>query len=466
MSDELCFKTATEQQQLLRSRDISVRQLTVAHLNRIEKLNPCLNALVTLVADEALQDADKADEELGMGKPLGILHGLPIAIKDLFQTKGIRTTFGSPIYQDFIPNEDALHVKRLKHAGAIVLGKSNTPEFGAGSQTFNEVFGATRNPYDLEKTCGGSSGGAAVALATGMVPLADGSDLGGSLRNPASFCNIVGFRPSAELVPHSSMENAKQDLNVLGPMARTVEDVTLLLSAMAGEHEHDPTSNVFRQPLNRDLNGLRVALSYNLGDLPVEPKVNAICEIAAKTFTSLGATVEEKAPDLSDADEVFRTLRAWLFAVEHRNELEEYRHLIKDTVIWNTEQGLALSEPDIDRANILRKRLQERVQNFMKHYDCLLLPVSQVTPFPIEQPYVDVINGTPMETYIDWMRSCYYISVTGLPSISVPAGFTTDGLPVGIQLVGHSHGDFELLRIAHAFEQATNVGERRPAVKT
>ncbi len=468
MPEELFFKTATEQQHFLARGDISARQLMEAHLARIEQVNPRLNALVTLIADEALRAADKADEGRAAGESLGVLHGLPIAIKDLVRTRGIRTTFGSRIYRDFVPDEDALHVERLKTAGAIVVGKSNTPEFGAGSQTFNEVFGATHNPYDLDKTCGGSSGGAAVALATGMVPLADGSDLGGSLRNPASFCNVVGFRPSAGRVPSSPAELERETLHVLGPMARTVEDVALLLSAMAGPHERDPTSlsepgDVFRRPLERDMKGLRVALSRDLGSLPVDPEVVAVCEAAAETLASLGASVEGAHPDFSEADESFRTLRAWMYAKEHGKELEEHRHLMKDTVIWNTEQGLALSETDVARADVLRERLRNRVRDFMKHYDCLLVPVSQVPPFPIDQPYVELINGEKLETYIDWMKSCYYISVTGLPAISVPAGFTPGGLPVGIQLVGHPRGDFELLRIAHAFEQATRVGESRPA---
>jgi amidase len=406
---------------------------------------------------------------LSKGKPVGQLHGLPHAVKDLALTDGIRTTFGSRIYKDFIPGEDALFVERLKHAGAIIIGKTNTPEFGAGSQTFNEVFGATRNPYDLSKTCGGSSGGAAVALACGMLPLADGSDLGGSLRNPASFCNVVGFRPSPGRVPSHPVTLAWNTLAVEGPMARTVQDVALLLSVMAGADERSPISinepgSIFSRPLQRDFKGARVAWSRDLGRYPVQPVVNAVFDRARSVFAGLGCQVDDGQPDFNDADEIFQTLRAWLFAQTRGDDFIKHRSLMKDTVTWNIEQGLKLSGADVARAEARRTQFYHRAREFMGRYEFLILPVSQVAPFPVEIDWVREINGVKMGSYIDWMGSCYAITLTGLPAISVPCGFTSDGLPIGLQIVGRHQRDFDVLQLAFAFEQATRYGGIRPSV--
>jgi amidase len=368
-----------------------------------------------------------------------------------------------------VPAQDALFVERLKAAGAIIIGKTNTPEFGAGSQTFNEVFGATRNPYDLSKTCGGSSGGAAVALACGMVPLADGSDLGGSLRNPASFCNVVGFRPSPGRVPTWPTTLTWNTLSVEGPMARSVQDVAFLLAVMAGPDPRAPISidepgAAFSRPLQRDLKGTRVAWSRNLGKYPVQPAVNQVCDKARQTFLDLGCHVEDAEPDFSDANEAFQVLRAWMFAQNRGEELRTDRHLMKDTVVWNIEQGLKLSGLDVSRAEAKRSMLYQRVREFFEHYQFLMLPVSQVAPFPVEVEWVKEIHCVKMETYIDWMATCYAITLTGLPAISVPCGFTAEGLPIGLQIVGRHHQDFSVLQLAHAFEQATQFGNRRPPV--
>jgi amidase len=466
---ELCFLTAIELTQRIRTRDLSCVEVMEAHLLQIERVNPQVNAIVTLAPEQALAQARAADAALRRSDAVGPLHGLPVAHKDLVQTKGMRTTSGSPIYADFVPDVDDLIVTRIRNAGAILIGKTNTPEFGAGSQTFNPVFGATRNPYDCTKTCGGSSGGAAVALACGMLPIADGSDTGGSLRNPASFCNVVGFRPSPGRVPHCSDHAAWQTLSVLGPMARTVADAALLLSAMAGPHPCSPIALQkpgahFRQPLDRDFHGVRVAWSRTSGGLPVDPEVTAVLEQARPALETIGCIVEEVEPDFTGADEAFRVWRAWGYEQKLGELADTHRDRLKETILWEIERGRALTGPQIGRAERLRTALYHRMRRFMKTYEFLALPVVQVPPFPIEQPYVTEINGVPMETYIDWMRSCYYVSITGFPAISVPAGFTRDGLPVGLQLVGRHHNDSGVLQLAHAFEQATGHWRRRPPI--
>ena len=438
-----------------------------AHLARIEQVNPALNAIVTLLPESALDAADAADAALARGLDGGPLHGLPIAHKDLFVTEGIRTTFGSRVFTDHVPDHTALIVERERRAGAITIGKTNTPEFGAGSQTFNEVFGATRNPYDPTKTCGGSSGGAAVALAAGMLPIADGSDLGGSLRNPASFCNVVGLRPTPGRVPRWPSPAPWFPFDVHGPMARTVGDMALLLDAIAGADPRAPLSRGmpatrFARTLNRDFDRTPVAWSPDLGGLPVDTAVISVLACQRTTVESLGCVTEDAHPDLRDADEIFTTWRAWYYELAFGSVLDRHRHLLKDTVVWNIEAGRALSGPQIADAERKRTALHDRVRQFMERYEFLLLPVAQVAPFDVEQPYVTRINDQPLPTYLDWMKSCYQISVTGLPAISVPAGFTDDGLPVGLQIVGRQHDDLGVLQLAHAFEQATGFWKRRP----
>jgi amidase len=466
---ELCFLPATELARLLRARQISALELLEAHLAQIERVNPHVNAIVTLVADQAIAQARAADAALARGDTLGSLHGLPIAHKDLAATKGIRTTSGSPIYADHVPDQSALIVERIQRAGAITIGKTNVPEFGAGSQTFNPVFGATLNPYDTSKTCGGSSGGAAVALACGMMPIADGSDMGGSLRNPAGYCNVVGLRPAPGRVPSWPTQHGWGTLSVDGPMARTVADVALLLSAIAGPDPRSPIAiaepgSRFAQPLNRDFRGTRIAWSRDLGGLPIDPHVAAALDAQRPTFEALGCTIEDDQPDFADADEIFKVLRAWSFESSLGELLRTHRHQLKDTVIWNAEAGARLSGPDIARAERQRTALYQRMREFMERYEFLICPVSQAPPFDVKQPYLREINGVEMETYIDWMRSCYYISVTGHPAISVPCGFTPEGLPVGVQIVGRHQDELGVLQLAYAFEQATELWKRRPPV--
>ena len=392
----------------------------------------------------------------------------PIAIKDLSLTRGLRTTFGSTLYRNFVPTSDDLYVERVRRAGAIVIGKTNTPEFGAGSQTFNALFGATRNPYDLTKTCGGSSGGAAVSLACGMLPIADGTDLGGSLRNPASFCNVVGFRPSPGRVPRLNARPGDR-LGVHGPMARSVDDLALLLSVIAGPDARDPLSlpdagAAFRDVSQRSFRGARIAWSERLGRYPVEPAVTAVCNSARTVFTTLGCNVADAEPDFDGVDELFQTLRAEGYAGALRGDLERGRAQLKDTVVWNVEQGLKLTPADLERAARAQAALDAHIDAFFAKHEFLVLPTVQVLPFPVEVEWPRAIEGVPMRTYIDWMASCYAISCTGLPAISVPAGFSPNGLPVGLQIVGRQHRDADVLALARAFEQATQFGRRRPLI--
>ncbi|HYJ19656.1 MAG TPA: amidase [Burkholderiales bacterium] len=466
---EICFMTASDLVGRIRARELSALEVLEAHLAQIDRVNPKVNAIVTLVPDQARAMARNVDAAIARGDDPGPLAGLPVAHKDLAVTKGVRTTFGSPIYKDFVPEVDAIIVERLKKAGAVSLGKTNTPEFGAGSQTFNKVFGATRNPYDLSKTCGGSSGGAAVALACGMVPIADGSDLGGSLRNPASFCNVVGLRPSSGRVPNWPGFSAWFSMTVVGPMARTTQDVALALSAIAGPDSRAPLSlqepgQAFARPLQRSFKGARIAWSSDLGGLPLEPEVRRIVDAQRQVFVDLGCMVEDATPDLRDADEIFGVMRAWNMELSFGQMLKTRRDQMKDTVIWNIEEGAKLTGPQVGAAEAKRTQLFQRMHDFMGKYDFLVAPVVQVLPFDVDVPYPTEINGTKLANYIEWMRSCYYITVTGAPALSVPCGFSAQGLPVGLQIAGRYHDDFGVLQMGHAFEQATGFWKQRPAI--
>ena len=466
---EICFMTAAELSQRIRAKDLSAQEVMEAFLTQIERVNPKVNAIVTLLPEQAIEQATAADEVLTRGEAVTALHGLPIAHKDLFPTRGIRTTFGSPIFKDFVPAEDALIVERLKKAGAITIGKTNTPEFGAGAQTYNEVFGETLNPYDTSMTCGGSSGGAAVALACGMLPIADGSDTGGSLRIPANFCNVVGFRTSPGRVPIWPNVVGWFPITVQGPMARTVRDAALILSAIAGPDPRSPIAiadpgSQFYRPLERDFTGVRIAWGHNLGGLPVDARVTNTIDSQRSVFEDLGCVVEDGEPDFAGADEVFKIWRAWRFELAYSDLLKTHRDQLKDTVIWNIEEGMKLNGPQIGQAELKRTEIYHRVRKFMETYEFIILPVNQVPPFDVTQRYVTEIAGEKMETYIDWMKSCYYVTVTGLPAISVPCGFTPEGLPIGVQIVGRHQDDFGVLQLAYAFEQATEFWKQRPSI--
>lgn len=443
-------------------------ELTLASLEQIDRCNPHVNAIVTRTDESALETAAAADLALKRGSNDQVLLGLPVAHKDLALTRGVRTTFGSLALKDHIPSESSLLVQRMHNAGAIMLGKTNTPEFGAGSHTFNKVFGATRNPYDLNKSCGGSSGGAAVALATGMVSLADGSDMGGSLRNPAAWCNVVGLRPTPGRVPIWPNQTPLSTLPVEGPMARCVADIALFMQAIAAPDKRSPLSQRlptadFSLPLERDFKNSRISVVADFdGLLPIEPEIIEAIHASEHTFTSIGARVDNQLPDLSGADRVFKTLRAQLYASLLGAGLEQNRNVYKDTLIWNIEQGLALSDADILDAERGQLRIRENLDRFFQTRDFLVLPVTQVQPFPLESEYPTSINGEPQATYLDWMRSCFYVTVPGHPTISVPAGFDRAGLPIGLQIIGRYGDDFGVLQLAEAFTQASGFGQRRP----
>lgn len=465
----ICFLSAVEMAKLIRSGKLSAREALAAHLKQIERVNPKVNAIVTLVPEMAAEAAKKADEMQARKEPLGPLHGLPVAHKDLVETKGIRTTFGSLLFKDYVPTEDDLVVERLKRAGAVTIGKTNTPEFGAGSQTFNKVFGATHNPYDVTKTCGGSSGGAAVALACGMVPVADGSDTGGSLRNPAAFCNVVGFRPSVGRVPAPKAPFAWSTLSTSGCLGRSVADLALGLSALAGPDPRAPLSidepgAVFARPLGRDFKGVRVAWFKDLGGVPFDPRVREIVDGHRKTFESLGCIVEQAEPDFSPAEVSFRILRAWASANGHGVLYKQHPEAFKDTLGGEIEEGLRLTVADITRAEIAHGHIWREFQAFLQKYEYFVLPVTQLPAFDITLDWPREIAGVKFGNYIDWMKSCWYISATGNPAAAVPGGFTKEGLPVGVQIVGRNKADFSVLQMAHAFEQATGFGKKRPGV--
>src|SRR5215207_461848 len=456
----------------IRSRRVSCAEVMKAFLDGIERLNPRVNAIVSLRdRDACLTDARVRDEELARGVCRGPLHGFPHAVKDLAPTKGIPTTQGSPIFKDFVPDADAIVVERLKAAGAIVIGKTNTPEIGLGSQTFNPVFSVTRNAYDQTRTAGGSSGGAAVALALRMLPVADGSDHGGSLRNPAAFANLFGFRPSYGRVPANAEEVFLPQLSVAGPMARTVPDLARLLSVMAGYDARLPFSidddpAVFAEPPKRDVKGLRLAWFGDLGGhLPMEPGILDLCRAALKVFEDMGCIVEEVAPDF-DPERIWQAwlpLRHWQTGaplLEFFRDPEK-RARMKPEAQWEIEEGLKLSAYDIAKASGVRSAWYQTVRRLFERYDCWLLPSAQVFPFDVTTHWPKEIAGRRMDTYHRWMEVVIPATMSGCPAISVPVGFGDRGLPMGMQIVGRNRGELAVLQLAHAYDEATGWVQRK-----
>ncbi len=467
--DELYMLEATALVAMLRQRKISSVEIMKACLGQISRVNPKVNAIVTLVdEDHLLAAARAADDALAKGNWLGRLHGMPIGVKDLHATKGIRTTYGSPLHKDEIPTADCLLVEREKQAGGIVIGKTNVPEFGLGSQTFNPIFGATKNPYDLTKTCGGSTGGGCVAVACGMVPLADGSDFGGSLRNPANFCGVAGFRPSPGRVPNTPASLAWQPFSVTGGVARTVSDVAYFLSVLAGPDRQVPISlespgTQFAQRLaGRSFKGVRVAMFTDMG-LPWEPEVKEAVRSQRAVFESLGCIVEDAEPSFQDADECLLAWRHWVYEARYGDLIATHGDQMNEYVHWHVEEGRKLTGPYLSRVEMKRSALYQRVREFLERYEFFVLPVNQVLPFDVTQPHPTAINGVAMETYMAWMKSAYYISVVGNPAASVPCAFSKTGLPIGIQIVGRTHEDWSVLQMAYAFEQARGLGKRKLA---
>jgi amidase len=466
-STDLVSLTATEAVGLLRTREVSPVELVEAALERIAKTEPSLNALPTLCAERAREHARRLIASPPAETGPGWLAGLPIAVKDLEEVAGVRTTYGSPIYADHVPERSSLVVERLEANGAVVLAKSNTPEFGAGANTFNEVFGETRNPWNTRLTCGGSSGGSAAALAAGQVWLATGSDLGGSLRTPASFCSVVGLRPSPGRVASGPSETPFDTLSVAGPMGRNVADVALMLDGMTGRHAEDPLSleteaRPFAAVLASGRTPTRVAFSPDLGISPVDPEVRTVCGAAVRRLSALGAAVEEACPDLSGAPEVFQILRAAGFVASLGPLYGSDRDRLKPDIVWNVEAGLRLTVEEIARAERARGTIYHRVASFFERYDLLACPAACVAPFDVSTRWLRELEGTPLDNYVEWLRVTSAITLTSCPAISVPCGFTGDGRPVGLQLVGRPRGEAALLEAAAVLEEALGLARLVP----
>lgn len=468
MPHDLVDLSAQQLRDKLVAREVSARELVLAHLERIDLVDGALNAVVTRTPELALQRAGELDDALARGgAPVGPLHGLPVVHKDLVQTAGVRTTYGSPAFADHVPDVDDLIVARMRNAGSVMLGKSNTPEFGAGSHTFNPVFGLTRNPWDTDRSCGGSSGGAAVAVACGMAALADGSDLGGSLRNPPAFCGVVGLRPSVGRVPETGPMATRVRLPVLGPIARTVGDVALLLGAIAGPHALAPTAlaepgGSFLPPLTPLDRPLRVAVSADLGGLPLHPDIRAAFEALLPVLDDLGWEIEAAVPDLAGADHAFETIRSWNTANRQGRLRPEQRAMVKETVRHEAERGERLTAAELAGAFETETRLVQGAAAFFGRHDLLLCPATQVPAFPADREWVDEIDGATMGSYIEWMRICSRITVLGVPSLSLPIGFTPAGLPVGVQLVAAHGADRLALRAGAQLEAALGLARRPP----
>ncbi len=476
---ELIQLGASELLILLKSGAVSPLELLDALEQRIESVNPMVNAISTQCFDRARASAAEL-----MKKPLdqrGVLCGLPIAIKDLEPVEGVRSTWGSPIYSDFVPTGSDCMVEQIEKNGGVVYAKTNTPEFGAGANTFNDVFGKTLNPFDTTKSCAGSSGGSAVALATGMAWLATGSDLGGSLRNPASFCSVTGFRPSPGRIPHGPASDGAypkdlggipdQVFGVVGPMARNVSDLALLLDAMSGHHpasflSYPSPANECREALLRPARPLRVAYSPDFGITPVDPEIARITEAAARQFESLGYEVELAHPDFSDVQDIFQVNRAMSFYVSQKQLLENQRDLLKPEVIWNIEKAREVSMDDIERVDNARARYLKRATRFFEHYDLLLSPATIVPPYPIDQRFVESCEGVTFTNYIEWCTIAYAITITGFPAMSLPAGFTESGLPVGLQMVTGPRSEADLLQAALQLEQLLGLRHHVPMTPT
>lgn len=468
MDAELVYASAGELVARMARKEVSAREVLAAHLQRIEQVNGDVNAIVTLVPEMAESMARRADDAIASGTLLGPLHGVPIAHKDNHVTAGIRTTFGSKSRADYIPDITDLTVSRLQSAGCVTTGKTNIPEFVAGGHTFNEVFGTTHNPYDLSVTAGGSSGGAAAALASGMQPLADGNDFGGSLRLPAGYCNVIGLRPSAGRVPVWPAADGLIGLSVHGPMARSVDDIALMMSVIAGPSRLAPNSldapgTIFANLPDDGLTGRKVAFSVDLGGaIPVEREIADLVRAAAKSCEEAGAEVVENSPDFAGAADAFRVLRAWAFEAGMGAHLDEHRELVRASLYENMLAGRELDGPTVGAASLMRTTMYHRMREFLDRYDTLLLPVAPLPAFSADIEYPTEVAGAPQPDYLGWMESAYDVTLTGHPSISMPAGFTSTGTPAGVQFVGRHRDEVGLLGMAKGFEAVTGYAARRP----
>lgn len=467
-ADDLALLPAVEQRRRAGAGEVSARDLVAAALARVERLGPKLNAVVTL-NPRALEDARELDEKAARGETLGLLHGLPVGIKDVTEVGGLRTTYGSPLYADHVPGEDALVVERLRAAGAVILGKTNTPEFATGGNTFNEVFGRTRNPWNPEKSAGGSTGGGAAALATGQIALAEGTDLGGSLRIPAAFCGVVGLRPSPGFVPTWPSSFLWDSYQVTGGMARSAEDLALMLQAVAGPSEKSP----MHQPwagrdlpaavarAEQDLRGKRLAFCADPVGIGIDPEVEKNCRAAAFALREAGVEVEEIELDLRYAWDPFLALRGfWMLAQQH-HRLEDLEKMGAN-LAGNIRRGQATATEALGQAEQVRTRLWSDFHSFFKKWDLFLCPTLAVPAFPVEENYPATVAGKPMNTYIDWVATTFVLSMTGLPAGSVPAGLDANGLPSGLQILGPAFGEEKVLQAEHLVQHLRPLG--RPPV--
>ena len=472
-SSEIVSLDAVALSRAIKTKQVSCVEVMTAYLDHIERLNPRVNAIVSLQPRaDLLEQAGTRDVQLARGEHLGWMHGFPHAVKDLEPTKGIRTTMGSPLFKDFVPREDSIMVERIRSAGAIIIGKTNVPEFGLGSQTYNSVFGTTLNAYDQSKTCGGSSGGAAVALALKMVPVADGSDNGGSLRNPVAWNNVFGFRTSFGRVPSLFNEVFMPPISVNGPMARTVPDLAMLLSVIAGYDPRAPLSirqdpAEFAGPLVRDFKGTRIGWAGDFGGrIPFDPGVLELCASTLKVFESLGCIVESAIPDypIEPVWNSWCKIRAWQIAVKYRVPFADHakRAQMKPELQWEIENGLKTGVFDIADANIVRTAWYQAVRAFFEKYDFMIAPAGQVFPFDATIHWPKEVGDVAMDTYHRWMQVMIPTSMSGCPALSVPAGFNANGLPMGIQIVGPNHAEMACMQLAHAYDQATNWVAKRP----
>jgi Asp-tRNA(Asn)/Glu-tRNA(Gln) amidotransferase A subunit family amidase len=470
---EACELTAVEARRLIGAKRLSPVELVESCIQRIEAVDHAVNAVVARDFARAREGAKQAEAQVAAGAALPALHGLPLGIKDLEETAGLRTTFGSPIYRDHIPARDQRMVAALRVAGGLVLGKTNTPEFGAGANTRNAVYGATGNAFDPTRSAAGSSGGSAVALACGMMPLCSGSDTGGSLRNPAAFNGIVGFRPTPGLVPSERRPLGWSNLPVLGPMARNVPDLCLLLSAMVSDDSSDPLATTvhgramrsaaeFAQPAPCDLSTLRVALSPDLGFAPVERHIATVFAEKTALFRHLFATTENTQPDCTHADEAFEVLRAVNFLAAHLERVRTRPNEVGPNVRANVEEGLRYTAADVARAQVQQTGLYRRWQSFFAHWDVVLTPAITISPRPWTELYPAVIDGKATRTYFHWLALAYAPTLAGHPALSLPVGLDHHGMPFGLQIIGPRGGDALVLAVAGALE-AELAGDARTA---
>ena len=464
MSD-LYRKSATECVELLQRGEVSSAELVQASLERIESVNPAINALPCVLSDRAIKQARAIDDQRSAGEPVGVLLGLPIAVKDYNDVGGAPTTYGSPLYGNYVPEQSDATVQTLECNGAIPIAKSNVPEW-AGGHTFNPVYGTTKNPWDNSKSAGGSSGGSAAALASGMISLATGNDLGGSLRTPAAFNSVVGLRPSPGVVPRGLRLQPFDTLWVEGPMARNVTDVALMLDAGAGHHHDDPLSfkspGLYRESITTAAKPARVAFSSDLGVVPVAREVADICEHAASQFSAVGVDVTNDIPDFSGVLDAFQTLRGILLGTMMSELLAKHREDIAPEIVGNIELGMNVTSAQLFDAERTRWELYKQVNRFFESHDVLICPTASITPFPADQRYVEEIDGKPLNTYIDWFSITFALTMTACPVLSLPCGFTKEGLPVAIQLMGRPRGESELLRAAYVLEQQLGIYSQLP----